>query len=181
MIETQWRYAGFWIRFLAHLVDGFILTIAIGIILVPMMFAFGIWGAAMESTQYDDYGRFEETLGPLIVLVYMLIIGIGIAGQWLYFAMFESSSQQATPGKMLVGIRVVDARGARLNVAGTTGRTLGKVLSGMFCNIGYIIAAFTERKQALHDLLANTYVVEKTPAPPVYNPPPTQQPPAPPA
>lgn len=179
MIETQWRYAGFWMRFLAYLVDGFILTLLLGIVLVPVAIAVGFWGAITEGGRYDDYGRFENEVTPFIVLGYIAFIGLTIAGQWLYFALFESSSHQATPGKMLVGVRVVDARGERLTFGRATGRTLGKVISGMFCNAGYIIAAFTERKQALHDMMASTYVVEKqTAPPPPYQSAPPQTPPS---
>lgn len=175
MTETQWRYAGFWIRFLAYLVDGFVLTIVLGIIIVPLALMLGLSTAAMENGAYDDYG---SDASPLAALSLFLIIAVALVGDLLYFALFECSRHQATPGKMVVGVRVVDERGERITFGRALGRTLGKVLSGMFCNAGYIIAAFTERKQALHDLLATTYVVEKqtTPPPNYYSGPPQQPP-----
>ena len=78
---------------------------------------------------------------------------------WLYYAGFESSRWQATPGKRVIGIRVTDAAGARVSFARASGRFFAKILSGLICGIGYLLAAFTARKQALHDLIAGTLVV----------------------
>jgi uncharacterized RDD family membrane protein YckC len=89
----------------------------------------------------------------------MNVVSIVIA--WLYEAMFTASSYQATPGKMAVGLRVVDQYGQRLGFGRATGRHFAKILSGLICAIGYIMAGWDERKQALHDKLASTYVIYK--------------------
>jgi uncharacterized RDD family membrane protein YckC len=99
---------------------------------------------------------------------------------WLYFALMESSSHQATLGKMALGIRVTDLQGGRLTFGRATARFFGKIVSGLICYIGFIMAAFTERKQALHDMIAGTLVVRQDavvaayaglpPAPPPYTP-----------
>ena len=71
----------------------------------------------------------------------------------------ESSARQATLGKMAFGIVVTDVHARRISFARATGRFFGKVLSNLTFCIGYLLAAFTDRKQALHDLIAGTLVV----------------------
>jgi uncharacterized RDD family membrane protein YckC len=77
---------------------------------------------------------------------------------WIYEAGMESSSRQATLGKMALGLKVTDIWGKRISFARATGRHFAKYLSGAILMIGYIMAAFTARKQALHDILAETLV-----------------------
>ncbi|MGA9497765.1 MAG: RDD family protein, partial [Terriglobales bacterium] len=81
-----------------------------------------------------------------------------IFSSWLYEAFMESSSYQATLGKMIFGMKVTDLYGNRISFGRATGRHFAKWLSGMILGIGYIMVAFTERKQGLHDLLAGTLV-----------------------
>ena len=83
------------------------------------------------------------------------------AAQWLYFALMESSSKQATLGKMALGIIVTDLNGNRLSFGRATGRYFGKIISGAILMIGYIMAGFTEKKQALHDIIAGCLVVNR--------------------
>ena len=78
----------------------------------------------------------------------------------LYFILFEGSSKSATPGKMLMKITVVDANGFSISYGKATLRYIGKILDVLTLGIGYLIAFFTDRKQALHDLVATTYVVD---------------------
>ena len=85
---------------------------------------------------------------------------IATAGGFLYFALMESSTNQATVGKMALGIKVTDLEGNRISFGRALGRTFAKILSGLIIFIGYIIAAFTEKKQALHDMIAGTLVVK---------------------
>ena len=77
---------------------------------------------------------------------------------WIYEAVMESSSKQATLGKMALGLKVTDLEGRRISFARATGRHFAKLLSGMILLVGYIMAGFTERKQALHDMIAGTLV-----------------------
>jgi len=90
----------------------------------------------------------------------------GIVGETLYFCAFwiyeaamESSSRQATLGKMAMGLKVTDEQGRRISFARATGRYFSKIISGMILFIGYIMAGFTARKQALHDMIAGTLVM----------------------
>jgi uncharacterized RDD family membrane protein YckC len=71
----------------------------------------------------------------------------------------ESSSKQATLGKMALALKVTDLQGRRISFARATGRHFAKIISGMILLIGYIMAGFTERKQALHDMIAGTLVI----------------------
>jgi uncharacterized RDD family membrane protein YckC len=129
------NYAGFWIRFGAAFIDGLI-TGAAGVII---LFATG--------------GSFENQ-NPLNNLI-NIIIG------WLYAAAMESSDRQATLGKMAVGIKVTDMNGERISFGKATGRHFAKIISAIILLIGYIMAAFDSKKQALHDKMAGTLVLNK--------------------
>lgn len=80
---------------------------------------------------------------------------------WLYFAVMESSESQATLGKHVCGLAVTDTHGRRISFGRASGRYLGKFLSSLILGIGYLMVAFTSRKQGLHDLIAGTLVIRK--------------------
>jgi uncharacterized RDD family membrane protein YckC len=91
----------------------------------------------------------------------MMLFAVIAAAGWLYFALMESSSKQGTLGKMALSIMVTDVNGNRITFGRATGRYFGKFLSGLILYIGYIMVAFTEKKQGLHDMIAGTLVVNK--------------------
>jgi hypothetical protein len=93
----------------------------------------------------------------------------------LYHAVFEASMRQATPGKMLFGIFVTDQHGRRISWRAGLGRGVGRLLSAMLCFIGYFMALFSPRNQALHDMMASTLVLEPAVTPPP-SPPPAEAP-----
>ena len=135
-------HAGFWRRVAAYFIDGFIVGIAawiIGIVLILGMAASGGIAAVFAAT----------------LLNYVVMIAI----YWLYFALQESSAAQATLGKRAFGLKVTDERAHRISFARATGRFFGKFVSSFILGIGYLLAGFTERKQALHDMMASTFVV----------------------
>ncbi len=137
-------YAGFWKRYAAYFLD----SIVVGIINIPVSLVFNLIGAASGN----------ETLAVALSLVAMLggfVIGIG------YYAGFHASRGGATLGKMAVGIKVVRSDGERITFMRGVGRYFGFILSSLTLFIGFIMAAFTERKQALHDMLCDTLVVDK--------------------
>ncbi|AFY35043.1 RDD family protein [Calothrix sp. PCC 7507] len=136
------QYAGFWTRFLAAFIDGIILYI-IGAI-VGFIFGF-VYAAVLRTT--------EGLQGIAFVL--------GVLIGWLYYASMESSAQQATLGKQALGIIVTDIDGKQISFARATARHFSKWISAIILLIGYILAAFTEKKQALHDMIAGTLVVKK--------------------
>ncbi|MER3416968.1 MAG: hypothetical protein C4297_12250 [Gemmataceae bacterium] len=73
----------------------------------------------------------------------------------------ESSRTQATLGKMALGITVTDLEGNRIGFGKATGRFFGKIISALIFYIGFVMAAFTEKKQGLHDMMAGCLVVNK--------------------
>ena len=87
------------------------------------------------------------------------LISIGLSAA--YYAGFHASSGKATLGKMAVGIKVVRSNGERITIARGIGRYFAAMLSGLILCIGYLMAAFTERKQGLHDMICDTLVVDK--------------------
>ena len=96
----------------------------------------------------------ERVLPPTIGALVALVV------YWVYFAGMESSAVQATLGKMTCGIAVADARGRRISFARASGRTFAKILSSLTLGIGYLMVAWTRRKQGLHDFIAGTVVID---------------------
>jgi uncharacterized RDD family membrane protein YckC len=96
-----------------------------------------------------------------VILAEWLAGLLGVVAGWLYWAGMESSARQATFGKQALNIYVTDLYGQRISFMRATGRYFAKILSGMILLIGYLMAAFTARKQALHDILANTLVLDR--------------------
>jgi uncharacterized RDD family membrane protein YckC len=139
-------YGGFWIRVLAALIDGVIVRLAA----VPVVLIFGGLGMARMTIGLPRGG-----LGILGGGVTVMVI---LFGGWLYEALMESSSYQATLGKMILGMKVTDLYGNRISFGRATGRHFAKILSGMVLCIGFIMVGLTQRKQGLHDLLAGTLV-----------------------
>jgi len=86
---------------------------------------------------------------------------VALATVWLYYALLESSSRQATIGKMALGIIVIDEEGGQITFGKATVRYFAKILSALLLFVGYLMVAFTQRKQGLHDLIAETLVINK--------------------
>lgn len=79
---------------------------------------------------------------------------------WLYYALLESSAKQGTLGKVILGMKVVDYNNQRISFARATGRYFSKIISTIILMIGFIMIAFTSRKQGLHDMIARTLVIK---------------------
>ena len=139
-------YGGCWIRVVAAIIDAIILRVVVS----PVSMVFGGLGLAgmMSGLPHRGLGL----LGGGVTFILLLF------GSWLYEAFMESSSYQATLGKMIFGMKVTDLYGNRISFGRATGRHFAKWLSAMILGIGYIMVGFTERKQGLHDLLAGTLV-----------------------
>ncbi len=86
---------------------------------------------------------------------------MSIAMGWLYFCYMESSESQATVGKQAMGLKVIGRNGERITMLNATGRYFGKILSAIILGIGFIMAGLDSRKQALHDKVADTFVIFK--------------------
>ncbi len=148
-------YAGFWKRVAAYLIDAFVIGIATQVVqLVVMGVFFGIGASSMSNPET----MFASGTGILFVAALYLV---PLAMNAAYYAAFHASSKQATLGKMAVGIKVVRTDGTRISLARGVGRFFATILSSLIIGIGFLMAAFTERKQALHDMVCDTLVVDK--------------------
>jgi len=135
----QVAYGGFWIRFVAYIIDAVLLGIANGVVATVL-------GFKVVVTDLEHYD-------PSVNLIYLVI-------SWLYFALLESSERGATVGKMAMGLRVVTSDGQRLTFMNATGRYFAKFLSALILCIGFIMIAFTDKKRGLHDMIAGTLVIK---------------------
>ncbi|MCG2587779.1 RDD family protein [Rhodohalobacter sulfatireducens] len=129
------RYGGFWLRLVALFIDMIIITI---ITIIPAMF--------MISGDPDMDNATANFLGFFIT--------------WLYYSLMESSGHQATYGKKLLGLKVTTENGYPVKFGKATGRHFSKILSGLIFGIGYLMAAFTKKKQGLHDMIAGCIIVK---------------------
>jgi len=146
LMEGRKIYAGFWKRAIAYLIDAILLTF----VLVLLGFVFAMFGIV----DFNDEGQMTRN-GNLMDLLSIFV-------SWGYFALMESSSKQATFGKMALGIQVTDYANQRISLVRATVRFFSKYLSAILLLIGFIMIAFTARKQGLHDFIASTLVVNKS-------------------
>ena len=145
-MANEYVYAGFWIRMAAYLLDFFILNF-IGYIINYSMF-----GSAYLSASID--GSF---LSHTPYIVWMITSCLLV---FAYNAFFLSSSWQATLGKRIVGVRVINTDGSRLSFLKALGRcTIGYAVSSIIFCVGFIMVGFTPKKTALHDKIFKTFVV----------------------
>jgi uncharacterized RDD family membrane protein YckC len=140
-------YAGFWRRMAANIIDGFAIGLITLPVTLPMIFAAGFAGEGGHHVG--------------VLLVQLAVQLFAFLATVLYFTCFHASRLMASPGKLAVGIKVVRADGQRLNFGRSLGRGFAYYLSYLTLYIGFLIAAFTQRKQALHDLICDTLVVDR--------------------
>ena len=153
------EYAGFWLRFFALLIDNVVLGLGFVLILIPLVFLTGL---------HEFLGQFhpDEELNDAGIFVLMgfvfLLATASLVVTWLYHALMESSEWQATLGKKALGLVVTDMAGQRVSFARSTGRHFSKIITNMVpVFIGYIMAGFTAKRQALHDMLAGCLVLRR--------------------
>lgn len=158
-MEGAFHYAGFWWRFVAALLDLLIIWVAsfaVGVFFDP----FGI-----GAFRIDPFG--SDNFGGIFYVAYNVdadLLGLGnVVAIWFYFALQESSSRQATIGKRCCGIVVTDLNGKRISFSRASGRHFGKLVSSFILMIGYMMAGWTRRKQALHDIMAECLVLRRKP------------------
>ncbi|MES2961877.1 MAG: RDD family protein [Pseudomonadota bacterium] len=126
-------YVGFWKRALAYLIDALVLFIPLLIL------------------EFFVNSKTNLLLNSLIRILF----------SWIYNAGLNSSSWQATVGKKVLGIIVVDEYGERISFARATGRFLAEILSALLLFIGFMMVGWTKHKQGLHDKIAKTFVIKK--------------------
>ncbi|HKV26372.1 MAG TPA: RDD family protein [Candidatus Acidoferrum sp.] len=151
-------YAGFWLRFVAYVIDGIISGIAFVILLVPLFVLTGAGAGLGRIISGQDMG---DDLGAFLGLGFIFgFFGIILLVSWLYYALSESSSWQATLGKKMLNLKVTDLNGQPISFARASGRYFSKIITGMIpLFIGYIMAGFTEKRQAIHDMIASCLVL----------------------
>lgn len=148
------NYAGFWLRFVAYIIDAILLWVVNLIALAPFLGTMGL-SSMMDNPEAAE-GMMIAAMGT-----YFMSMGVLFIVSWLYFALMESSSKGATLGKMALSLRVTGMNGEKISFGKATARYFGKIISGIILCIGYIMAGFTEKKQALHDMMAGCLVVRK--------------------
>jgi uncharacterized RDD family membrane protein YckC len=150
------RYGGFWIRFLARIIDVILLGVVNAIVRIPLMLMFGIGTMGMGRLGRGEGGGL--IFGPAMMGVLGLSALIGVALGAAYEVYFLSN-HGATPGKMALGLRVIRADGGPISPMLALGRHFALWVSGFLLMIGYIIAAFDPEKRALHDRICETRVI----------------------
>ncbi|PXV52895.1 Uncharacterized membrane protein YckC, RDD family [Dyella jiangningensis] len=152
-------YAGFWKRVAAYILDALVLWI-------PNTVLSSMLGANKAAEAYlqaklaagDDPQLALQALDAYFHALWPALIAQTVIS-WLYFAWCESSAWQGTVGKLALGIRVTDIDGKRIGFGRATGRYFAKILSGFTLGFGFLMVAWTQRKQGLHDMLAQTLVL----------------------
>jgi len=153
-------YAGFWLRVVAFLIDRVLLAIATGGLAA---IGVGIVGVGYFRSMFEGFNgdnpeipvAFISTIFVLLLLIFLL--------SWIYEAGMESSKHQATLGKMALGLFVTDLQGKPLSFGHASGRFFAAIITRLIpLGIGYAMAGFTEKKQALHDMIAGCLVLRRT-------------------
>ena len=142
-------YAGFWLRACAFAVDTFILS-----------FFFAILASAYPTQLmiFPDPNSQSLLAIPRVTFTGFILLFVIM---WAYYAFFETSSWQATPGKRVFRLYVTDLAGGKITLQRSTIRYFGRKISEVTFLVGYFIAGFTEKKQALHDILAGCLVLRR--------------------
>jgi uncharacterized RDD family membrane protein YckC len=164
-VSPHWRptpgilYAGFWLRLVAYFVDNVILGIPLLAVAATLFFGAG-------GMQIIHELRPHEEPGPQFFAFLFFVVGIfalvAILGTWLYYAYFENSSWQGTPGKKILNLYVTDMEGRPVTFGRASGRFFARIITRLIpLGIGYILAGFTEKKQALHDMIASCLVLRR--------------------
>jgi len=148
-------YAAFWRRFGAWLIDGVVMGLIAVLVTVVSGFAIAFLSGFVIGLKWGKIDA--EELGWISALAGVVI---GIAASIFYPVVMESSALQATVGKMALGVKVTDLHGRRISFGRALGRFAGKIVSFLILSIGFIMAAFTEKQQGLHDMMAATLVMK---------------------
>jgi uncharacterized RDD family membrane protein YckC len=147
------RYAGFWIRVVARLIDGIILGVVAGILQVAILGSM-ITIPRIQPGTPPDPAAFASMFG-LIGVAYLLQLAISSCYEGFFVAKLG-----ATPGKMVIGVKVVRPDGSPVSLGRAFGRYFAKILSGLALCIGFIMVGFDSQKRSLHDMICDTRVVK---------------------
>ncbi len=167
--ENNLIYAPFWRRFLAFLIDYLILAVFTLFWTIPFVHILFLKNLRLlppkpkeqfvQIMNYSNNGLFNS-VSNLLIYFFVTASLITILIAWIYFAAMESSKKQATLGKLTFGIKVTGLSGERITFGKATLRFFARFISAFPLGAGFLMALFTNKKQALHDLLAETLVLE---------------------
>src|SRR3989442_4616808 len=156
-------YAGFWLRFVAYIIDGFVLGAGFIAIIVVLAMVTGLGSAVGRIHSGEDIGEAFALLG---VAFFFAAFGIAFVGTWLYFAMMESSSWQGTLGKRALSIEVTRMAGRRGSFWRAAGRHFSKLITKLISfAIRYNLPRITEKKESRPDIIGSCLVLRKTSQP----------------
>jgi uncharacterized RDD family membrane protein YckC len=154
-------YAGFWLRLLAHLIDGVILAVFLVPIIVGTAMLMGLAGVISSLPRGRD--PFGEGFPPVFAEFFVAVFLVSAGASWLYYALLESSDWQGTAGKKALGLEVTDMTGAKVSFGRASGRFFGRFVTQLIpLGFGFILAGITEKKQALHDMISGCLVLRRT-------------------
>ena len=156
-------YAGFWPRVAAHILDNLIVSVPFVLIwlgIIASVIGLGVFTQFSQQNGSEPVKPSMAFVGTVIILYLTLIIGRFLA-VWLYHAFLESGPHQSTWGKRVLGLKVTSFTGQRISFGHASGRYFSTLITNMTMGIGYLMVAFTDRKQALHDMIAGTLVVKQ--------------------
>jgi uncharacterized RDD family membrane protein YckC len=142
-------FAGFWLRAVAYLLDTVLISLVFGLI------------ASFYPTTFIKFPDAASTSLASLPQLTPIAFAITITATWFYYTMFEASAWQATPGKRVLRLYVTGLNGQRMTFARAAARNLAKIISSLTFLVGYLVAGFTEKKQALHDILASCLVLRR--------------------
>jgi uncharacterized RDD family membrane protein YckC len=142
-------FAGFWLRAFAYLFDTVLISLFFGLI------------ASFYPATFIKFADTASTSLASLPQLTPIAFAITITATWFYYTMFEASVWQATPGKRVLRLYVTDLNGQRVTFARAAARNFAKLISSLTFLVGYLVAGFTEKKQALHDILASCLVLRR--------------------
>ncbi|MDV3309223.1 MAG: RDD family protein [Cyclobacteriaceae bacterium] len=150
-------YAGFWLRVVAFVIDSIVLSVLYLLVIIPLYDALLPPAAIAIDPDLPAQGQslFDQVLKPDVSLLILIVVAI------VYYAIMEASRHQGSLGKLALELKVTDAQGGRLSFSKSVLRNASKLLSAALLLLGYLAAAFTRRKQALHDLIAGAFVLKR--------------------
>ena len=145
----NFTFAGVGNRLVAQIIDSLIVGFAMSIIIIP------IFGAGIFASMVGN----EDSAGAFAFFAMIPVIAIASIGPIIYEVVMLSSSRQATFGKVLMKIKVVDEQGQKLTVGAAIGRTLIKYISFNLCFLLWLWPLFNDKEQGLHDIIVKDLVV----------------------
>lgn len=152
-------YAGFWLRLVGYLIDAAIIGIPLGVLIIA---GIAMTGASAAISGNSDEESLKAFLGVFGVMMILSVIAVLVVVAWLYYAYCESSTWQGTLGKRALGLYVTDLNGNRITFGRASGRFFARFITRLIpFGIGFMMAGFTARKQALHDMIASCLVLRR--------------------